>query len=72
LQGDKSLKPLLDLQQAEYDIAKKIQSSTYFTTPGFGCSIAGTIVQAIVFGLTFLPGANEPTLKLATPAQPAV
>ena len=39
---------------------------------GFGCSIAGTIVQAIVFGLTFLPGANEPTLKLATPAQPAV
>jgi len=45
---------------------------TGYSMPGIGCAIAGTIVQAIVFGLTFLPGANEPTLKLATPAQPAV
>jgi hypothetical protein len=72
LQGDKSLKPVLDGSQATYNSFKNAVSSPTYTTPGFGCSIAGTIVQAIVFGLTFLPGANEPTLKLATPAQPAV
>ena len=62
--GDTSIYKLATVNKAEADLFGATTA-----TPAFGCAIAATIVQAIAFGLTFLPApAPAPALKLAAPS----
>ena len=55
-------------------LAESIKNSPGVTvtyiTPGIGCAIAGTIVQAIVLGLSFM-GAKAAEPKLASREAPS-
>ena len=52
------------------DSGKAAGITITYLTPGLGCAIAGTIVQAIVFGMCFL-GAKAAEPKLATREAPS-
>lgn len=68
--GPNSMKTFFDNMKTIYDAQNAAYPAFAVSLSlgaGFGCSIAATIVQAIATGLTFLPAASAPELKLAVP-----